>query len=77
VFVKSVKDIRTDVGEAAITISRAAGAPGISGSGTLAVLRFTAVGGGDAPVSVSELRLTNAKAQDVPAVLGGVAIKVQ
>jgi general secretion pathway protein D len=77
VFVNSVKDIRNDVGEAAITISRAAGAPGISGSGTLAVLRFTAVGGGDAPVSVSELRLTNAKAQDVPAVLGGVAIKVQ
>ncbi len=61
----STKDIRNDAGEASITISRLPGAPGVSGPGTLAVLTFTAIGSGEAPLTVEEVGLKDAQAQAV------------
>ena len=61
----STKDIRNDAGEASSTISRLPGAPGVSGSGTLAVLTFTAIGSGEAPMTVEEIALKDAQAQAV------------
>jgi general secretion pathway protein D len=70
----STKDIRNDAGEASITISRLPGAPGVSGPGTLAVLTFTAIGSGEAPLTVEEVALKDAQSQAVgvvaPAALG-------
>jgi general secretion pathway protein D len=77
VVVNAVKDIRNDVGEATFSLTRAAGAPGITGDGALALLRFTVTGGGEVPVSVSEIRLLNAMSQPVPAALGQAAITVE
>ncbi|MDP9115201.1 MAG: cohesin domain-containing protein, partial [Acidobacteriota bacterium] len=59
----STKDIRNDAGEASITISRLPGAPGVAGPGTLAVLTFTAIGSGEAPLTVEEVGLKDAQAQ--------------
>jgi general secretion pathway protein D len=61
----STKDIRNDAGEASITISRLPGAPGVAGPGTLAVLTFTAIGSGEAPLTVEEVGLKDAQAQAV------------
>ena len=61
----STKDIRNDAGEASITISRLPGAAGVSGPGTLAVLTFTAIGSGEAPMTVEEVALKDAQAQAV------------
>jgi len=77
VTVNSVKDIRNDDGEAAITMARPAGSTGVSGSGILAVLRFTVIGGGDTPVSVSELRLLNPQAQPITATLSELPVQIQ
>jgi general secretion pathway protein D len=74
----STKDIRNDSGEASITISRLPGAPGVAGPGTLAVLTFTAIGSGQAPLTVEEVALKDAQSQPVgvtaPAALG---VKIQ
>jgi hypothetical protein len=59
----STKDIRNDTGEASITISRLPGAAGVSGPGTLAVLTFTAIGSGEAPLTVEEVALKDAQSQ--------------
>lgn len=59
----STKDIRNDAGEASITISRLPGAAGVSGPGTLAVLTFTAIGSGEAPMTVEEVALKDAQAR--------------
>ena len=61
----STKDIRNDAGEASITITRAPGAPAMSGPGTLATLTFTAIGSGEAPVIIQELGLKDAQSQAI------------
>ncbi len=70
----STKDIRNDAGEASITISRLPGAAGVAGPGTLAVLTFTAIGSGEAPLTVEEVALKDAQSQAMgvvaPAALG-------
>ena len=74
--VNTVKDIRNDEGEASITLTRPAGAPGVSGSGAIAVLNFTATGSGMSPVRVTELGLKSAQAQPIMAALGEVPVTV-
>jgi general secretion pathway protein D len=73
----SVKDIRNDAGEATLTMSRAAGASGVSGSGAVATLNFVAIGRGSASVTVTEMGLKNSQGQTVPVTLGGVQVAVQ
>jgi hypothetical protein len=72
-----VKDIRNDSGEATLTMSRAAGSPGVSGAGALATLNFVAVGKGSATVTVTEMGLKNSQNQPATVTLGGVQVAVQ
>jgi general secretion pathway protein D len=60
-----VKDIRNDSGEAVITITRPPGSPPVNGSGSAAVLKFTALGKGSASVKVTELGVKDPQGQPV------------
>ena len=73
----STKDIRNDDGEASITIERLPGAPAVSGSGTLAVLTFTAIGSGQAPVTIEEVALKDSQSQPVAATTATLGVQIQ
>ena len=73
----STKDIRNDDGEASITIERLPGAAAVNGPGTLAVLTFTAIGSGDAPVTIEEVALKDAQSQPVPASTASLGVQIQ
>jgi general secretion pathway protein D len=73
----STKDIRNDTGEASINIARLPGAPGVSGTGALAVLTFTAIGSGEAPVTIEELALKDAQSQAIAASAVPMGVKIQ
>ena len=75
--VSSVKDIRNDTGEATLTLSRAGGSAGVSGSGPVAILNFVAIGNGSGTVSVTEMGLKNSQSQPVPVTLGAVQVAIQ
>ncbi len=75
--VTSVKDIRNDVGQASLTLNRAAGSPGVSGSGSVATLTFVALAPGQARVTVNELGLKNSQNQPVDVGLGAIPINIQ
>jgi hypothetical protein len=75
--VTSVKDIRNDTGQATLTISRAAGSPGITGTGNLAVLTFVALSPGPAQLTVSELGLKDTQNRTPSVMLGGVPVTVR
>jgi len=73
----STKDIRNDAGEATINIVRLPGAPGVSGTGALAVLTFTAIGSGEAPVTIEELALKDSQSKDIAASILPMGVKIQ
>ena len=73
----STKDIRNDDGEASITIERLPGAAAVNGPGTLAVLTFTAIGSGQAPVTIEEVALKDAQSQPVPANTASLGVQIQ
>lgn len=73
----STKDIQNDTGEASITISRLPGAPGVTGTGTLAVLTFTAIGSGQAPVTIEELALKDPQSQALAAATASLGVQIQ
>ena len=75
--VTSVKDIRNDTGEATISISRMADAPGVSGAGTVATLNFVAVGKGTGTVSVTEAGLKDPKSAAQTVTLANVPVTIQ
>ena len=79
VAVAADKQIPTDAskGEASLTLTRAAGSAGVSGSGVAATLSFTATGSGSSTVSVSEAGLKNTKGEAVAAAPGDVIVTVQ
>lgn len=77
VRVASVKDIRNDVGEATITITRPPGSPGIAGTGSIAVLNFTALTNGKATVTLPELGLMSAQSQPISATTSELPVTVQ
>ncbi|MEQ1945675.1 MAG: cohesin domain-containing protein [Bryobacteraceae bacterium] len=74
--VNTVKDIRNDAGEASITLTRPAGSPGISGTGPIAVLNFTAVGQGTSSVRVTEIGLKSGAGQSISATLSEVPVTI-
>jgi hypothetical protein len=55
--VTSVKDIRNDTGRADLTITRAGGSGGVSGTGTLATLTFVGLASGSDRITVTEVNL--------------------
>jgi general secretion pathway protein D len=75
--VTSVKDIRNDTGEATLTVTRLPGSPGVSASGSIATLSFTAVGGGQSTVTAAEMSLKNSQQQPLPAVAGELPVTIQ
>jgi general secretion pathway protein D len=72
----TVKDIRNDTGEATLTLTRQSDA-GVSGSGALTTLSFTALGKGAGSVTITGASLKNSQSQPVPVTLGSVAVTVQ
>ncbi len=73
----STKDIQNDAGEASITIQRLPGAPAVNGPGTLAVLTFTAIGSGQAPVTIEEMALKDSQSQPVAASTATLGVQIQ
>jgi general secretion pathway protein D len=73
----SVKDIRNDVGEAMITITRPPGLPGVAGTGSIAVLNFTLLTNGRGSVTIPELGLMSAQSQPVSAATSELPVTVQ
>jgi hypothetical protein len=76
VKITSVKDIRNEVGEATLTIARAPGTKGISGSGSVLMLNFTAIGKGAGTVTLPDFNLKNTQLQPVAATPGELSVKV-
>ncbi|HVP00004.1 MAG TPA: cohesin domain-containing protein [Bryobacteraceae bacterium] len=74
--ITSVKDIRNEVGEATLTVARAPGSEGVSGSGAVMMLNFTAVGKGTGTVSLPEFNLKNSQLQPLPAAAAELPVKV-
>jgi general secretion pathway protein D len=69
-------DIRNDTGDASIEVNRLAGAGGVSGTGPLLQLTFTAVGKGATNVSITEASLKNSKQQPVAVQPPSVSVQV-
>ena len=70
-------DIRNDTGEASITLTRVAGAPGVNGSGTLVSMAFMAVGKGVGPIVITEAALKNSQQQPIAVTGPAMMITVQ
>ncbi len=75
VRVTVAKDIRNDTGDATLTLTRDSG--GVSGSGGLATLSFTALARGTGAVTITGASLKNSQSQPVPAALSSVSVTVQ
>jgi general secretion pathway protein D len=71
------KDLRNDIGEATISVTRAPGGVGMGGSGALLNLSFQAVGRGESRVTVEEIQLKDTKGQPIPASTSQVVVKLQ
>jgi general secretion pathway protein D len=74
--ITSVKDIRNEVGEATLTIARAPGTKGISGTGAVLMLNFTAVGKGAGVIAFPDFALKNSQVQPVVVTPGELPVKV-
>ncbi len=70
-------DIRNDTGDASIDVNRVAGAGGVSGTGPLLQLTFTAVGKGTTTVSVTEAALKNSAQKPIMVQAPSVTVVVQ
>ncbi len=71
------RNIRNDVGEAAVILNRVPGAGGVSGTGSLAVLEFQVVGRGQSKVSLPEFGLKDSKMQPIPVTLPEVMVNAR
>jgi len=67
-------DIRNDTGEATITVTRT---DGVSGSGVVAKLSFTAIGKGSGSIAITDATLKNSKQQVIPVSRPTVPVIVQ
>ena len=76
VHITSVKDIRNEVGEATLTIARAPGTKGISGTGSVLMLNFTAIGKGTGTITLPDFSLKSSQLQPVAAAPGELPVKV-
>jgi general secretion pathway protein D len=71
------KNILNDTGEATVTLSRAPGAGGVSGSGTLVTFVFQAVGKGTTTVSLSGMTMRDSKLQQIQAATPQLTVTVR
>ncbi|HLK18369.1 MAG TPA: hypothetical protein VKT81_05405 [Bryobacteraceae bacterium] len=70
-------DIRNDSGEATIEISRAAGAPGVNGSGPLMQFTFIALAKGSTTITTTDVNLRNSKKEPVASTAPSAVVNVQ
>jgi general secretion pathway protein D len=70
-------DIRNDTGDASIDVNRVAGAGGVSGTGPLLQLNFTAVGKGTTTVTVTDAPLKNSSQLPIMVQAPSVSVVVQ
>lgn len=77
VKVTKQQDIRNDSGQATVTLTRLPGAKGVTGSGVVATLSFSAIGKGSSTVSITGASLKNLQLQAQPAELASVPVSVQ
>ncbi len=75
--VTSVKDIRNDAGQATLTLSRAAGSAGVTGSGALATLTFVALAPGAGRITVTDLNVLDTQNQAGAVALGSIAVTIR
>jgi hypothetical protein len=71
------KNIMNDTGDAAVTVSRAPGSGGVSGSGALVTFVFQAVGRGTTTVSFTDLAMRDSKLLQLPATTQPLTITVR
>jgi general secretion pathway protein D len=71
------KNIQNDTGEASVSLTRAPGAGGVSGSGALVTFVFQAVGRGAANIIFADFALRNSQLQPTPAAVAPLAISVR
>ena len=64
-------------GEVAVQLSRAAGAPGLTGNGALLSLTFMTLAPGNTGISVIDSAMQNSKLQSVPAQKPGVEVEIR
>lgn len=75
--VTSVKDIRNDAGQATLTLSRAAGSAGVTGSGALATLTFVALAPGAGRITVTDLNVLDTQNQAGAVALGSIQVTIR
>jgi general secretion pathway protein D len=71
------KNIMNDTGEVSVTVSRAPGAGGVSGSGTLVTFVFQAAAKGTATVSLPDFALRDSKLQQIPGAPAPLTVTVR
>lgn len=76
VRITSVKDIRNEVGEATLTVARAPGSKGVTGSGSVLMLNFTAISKGTGIITFPDFALKNAQLQPVAVTPVELPVKV-
>lgn len=74
--VTSVKDIRNELGEATLTVARPPGTKGISGSGAVLVLNFTAIGKGTGTVKLPDFLLKDSQLRPMAVHPGELPVKI-
>ncbi len=70
-------DIRNDSGEATIEMTRVPGVAGVTGSGPLMQLTFSAVGKGSTTIAATEVNLRNSKKEAISATAPSAVVNVQ
>jgi hypothetical protein len=76
VRITSVKDIRNELGEATLTVARPPGTKGISGSGAVLMLNFTAIGKGEGTIKLPEFLLKDSQLKPVAERPGELRVKI-
>jgi general secretion pathway protein D len=71
------RNIRNDAGEASVELSRKPGLAGVSGSGSLVTLVFTAVAKGTSSVEVLDLGVKNSRLEPVNVISPTVSVNVE
>jgi len=75
--VNITRDIRNDVGEASVTLTRLPGATGVTGAGVIATFTFSAIGRGAGTISVTDFGLKNTQQQPVVVTPPELQVNVQ
>ena len=75
--VNAARDIRNDAGEASVTLTRLPGATGMSGTGPLCTFTFTAVGKGNATVTLTDFGLKDSQQQPIVVTAPELPVTIQ